>query len=661
MPPPAPRTAKPETKTEGGFVALKAETKKTLASGATIGVPAGWWMRDLGGGLAFQEPDREITITLLEIDAPTTEAAGRAAFAKLGRTAPPKILRDVHEVDVAGWDEVQEIIWETPPSEERVLALNMRRRGEKVWASLLEGKAPAFSRRGAQVAEIVLGLKVPGVAEEDLSQKAALPLTGDRLTAFEAFVASARERTAVPGVAIAVVQDGKIVLEKGWGVREHGKKDAVTEHTRFMIGSVTKSLSTLLLASLVDEGKLTWDTPVTKLLPTFATGDAELTKKLTVAHTFCACTGMPRRDLDLLFEYAGRKPDEVFGAFADVKPTTALGETFQYSNQMTALGGFLAARLAEPGKPLGAAYASAMKARVFGPMGMNETTASFDEGRAKDAASPHGRSLLGGRDEPVALPYPMETFVTPFAPAGAVFSTAHDMARYALVELASGKTPEGKVAFKDASLLERRKGRVKMGPKAQYGLGLATSTLRGLEVVTHDGGTFGFVTRFLLVPKKNIGLVVLTNSTGASSELVDAVTQKLVEVMFDGKEQSEKDLASALVEDQKSWAQEHDRVRKTVPEVLAKKLVGTWKHGKLGAFTFTGGKDAMRVDVGEWSSRVGWDKAEDGTERLFFVDPPAAGLPITVEKDAAALVLQLGQESYRLERADKAGKAGTTK
>ncbi len=651
----SPKAAEAKPKTDvsrrSDFVALTADAERPLPSGAKIGVPAGWWLKELESGLAFQDPEREITISLLEIEAPSTDVAMAAAFAKLGRAAPPKVLRAVHENDVAGWDEVGETVWETPPSEGRVLAMNVRRRGDKVWAALLEGKAPAFARRGAQVAQIVLGLKVPGVVEEDLSPKPARALDGERLAAFEAFVAAAREKTHVPGVAVAVVQDGKIVLEKGYGVRELGKKDAVTERTRFMIGSVTKSLSTLLLAKLVDEKKVSWDTHVTELLPTFKTGDAETTKKLTLAHTFCACTGMPRRDLDLVFEYGAKRPEEAFNAFAEVKPTTALGETFQYSNQMTALGGFLAARVAEPGKPLGAAYVAAMKAHVFAPMGMTDTTASWDEGRvtpAKNLAMPHGASFIGARDEPLTLPLAMESFVAPVAPAGSIFSTAHDMARYALVELGKGRTPEGKTAFSEAAVLERRKTRVKVGAKGGYGLGLATSTYRGLPVVTHDGGTFGFVSRFMILPEKNLGLVVLTNSTGAGSALVDAITQRLVELVFDGKELSTKDLDRALRQDMEEWQRQHERVAKPIPDALVTKIAGTWKHAQLGSFTIAKKGERMTVDVGEWSSRLGYEKSEDGTERLFFVDPPLGGLPITVEKDA--LALQLGQESYTLSR-----------
>lgn len=641
---PAKREASTDTRATE-LTQLKADTTKTLKSGATLEVPAGWWLGDVANGVTFQDPDRELTLTLLELDAESTDAAAKKTLAMLGRTPPAKVQRSDQDKDMAGWDEIAETVWETPPSEQSIFALNVRRKGKRAWATLLEGKMTAFSRRGAQVQQIVFGLDVPGVTDEDLSGKPALALDGERLAKLTAFIESAREKTHVPGAAVAVVQDGKIVLSKGFGVRERGKKEPVTDRTRFMIGSVTKSLSTLLIASLVDGGKVKWDTRVKELLPAFETGDAAFTDKLTVENTFCACTGMPRRDLGLVFEYGSKKPDDAFGAFAGVKPTTAMGETFQYSNQMTALGGFLAARIAEPGKPLGVAYASAMKTRVFAPMGMNDTTASFEEGKKGAVASPHGGNLVGPRDEPAVLPMAMERFVEPLAPAGAVFSTAQDMARYALVELAKGKTPEGKQAFGEANLLERRKARVRVGAKGSYGLGLASSVLRGLPVVTHDGGTFGFVTRLAIFPDKNLGFVVLTNTTSAGASFIDAVTQRLVEVAFEGKEQAAQELEKELERERLQWAKLHDEVSAPIPSDVASRMTGTWKSDKLGSFTFTSGKDGVRVDVGEWSSRLGYKKAEDGTARLFFLDPPVAGLPMTLED--GALVLALGQESHR--------------
>jgi hypothetical protein len=157
---------------------LKAATTKTLKSGAKLDVPAGWWLREIASGVAFQDPDRELTITLLEIDADSTDQAIKTALARLGRTAPTKIARNVHEKDQAGWDEIAETVWETPPSEQRIFAINVRRKDKKAWATLLEGKTPAFSRRGAQIQQIVLGLEVPGVTEEERHRRGPLGQAG---------------------------------------------------------------------------------------------------------------------------------------------------------------------------------------------------------------------------------------------------------------------------------------------------------------------------------------------------------------------------------------------------------------------------------------------------------------------------------------------------
>jgi len=107
------------------------------------------------------------------------------------------------------------------------------------------------------------------------------------------------------GAALAILQGGKTVYEKGFGVRQLGKPDRVTPETLFLIGSTSKSLTTLLMARLVDEGRLGWDTPIVKVLPDFALGDEAMTRKLTLQNTVCACTGMPRQDLEMLFEYDG--------------------------------------------------------------------------------------------------------------------------------------------------------------------------------------------------------------------------------------------------------------------------------------------------------------------------------------------------------------------
>src|SRR5690606_1872475 len=143
--------------------------------------------------------------------------------------------------------------------------------------------------------------------------------------------------------------------------------------TQFMIGSITKSFSTLLLATLVDEGKLAWETKVKQVYPSFALGD-ERADTLQIRHLFCACVGAPRQDMELLFEFANKTPKDVFTEVAKMKLTTGFGETFQYNNQLTAVGGYVAGHVAEPReRDLARAYDKALRARVLDKIGMKDT------------------------------------------------------------------------------------------------------------------------------------------------------------------------------------------------------------------------------------------------------------------------------------------------
>ena len=125
-----------------------------------------------------------------------------------------------------------------------------------------------------------------------------------------------------------MIQNGDVVYLNGFGVREAGSTQAVDADTMFMIGSVTKSMTTMLAATLVDDGRLTWETPLVDLLPAFAVGDPALTASLTVRDAFCNCIGIPGRDVELFFAAGTFTPEGVVTALADVAPTAARGERF---------------------------------------------------------------------------------------------------------------------------------------------------------------------------------------------------------------------------------------------------------------------------------------------------------------------------------------------
>src|SRR6185437_11816988 len=122
------------------------------------------------------------------------------------------------------------------------------------------------------------------------------------------FVQTAMDELGVPGAGVAIVDHGKVVYEGGIGVRELGKPTPVDAHTRFMIASNTKGMSTLLLARLVDQGKFRWDQPVTQVYPDFKLGSADTTRQVLMRHLVCACTGVPRKDFEWLFTGTDKTP-----------------------------------------------------------------------------------------------------------------------------------------------------------------------------------------------------------------------------------------------------------------------------------------------------------------------------------------------------------------
>ena len=648
-PKPLPAETKEVAKPELGALigpaeVVAAERELALADDAKVTIPAGWKLEPRSGGMTATDPEGDLTITMLAFESASAKAAKDQLLSYLQRSAKAGPVEEKSLTDEGGWDEIYEFVQLPPSPGERIFIVNARRIGGRVVATLLEGSPAAFNRRGAQLKQIVFGLAMKGVEEEDLSKREAHPLEGERKAAFEAAIDEIKTRTGAPAVAVAVVRDGKQVFVRAVGKKRVDGEAPVTEKTPFMIGSVSKSLSTLLIAKLVDDGQLRWDTKVKELLPSFATGEPSFTERLTIADTFCACTGMPRRDLELVFEFKGVKPTAVFDGFKDQKPTTAFGETFQYSNQMTALGGFLAARKASPGEPA-KAYAEAMRKHVFEPMGMTRTTADFALG-SKDSAWPHSASLLDEPAQKRLLPIDMERFVVPYAPAGAIFASVEDMGRYAMVELANGVTPEGKRVFSESNLLERRKPRTKASATASYGLGLAASRQKGLAVVSHDGGTFGFSSRFMLFPERNMGLVILTN--GGDSDLLEAIAGRFMEIVFDQKPSALKSLDRSLSEAKTQLEKMRKDDLGKVPEEVVSRLAGRLENPQLGVITIVKGTDFPTLDAGEWKSRFGYKKDGD-KETLTLIDAPGGGLPLRLE--GSELVIDFGQSAYRFKRA----------
>jgi CubicO group peptidase (beta-lactamase class C family) len=458
----------------------------------------------------------------------------------------------------------------------------------------------------------------------------ALPLTGQRRAAFEAYVAEALFRYGVPGASVAVVLGGAVVYLNGFGVTATGSTRAVTPDTMMMIGSITKPLTTMLAGSLIDDGRLAWDTPVVDLLPKFAVGDPDLTHRLTVRDAFCNCIGLRGKNVASYFESGALSPERVVTALADIAPTAARGELFQYNNLLISAGGFALGAAAGGTGDLGLAYDTALRERVLGPMGMVRSTFDPEEVLASgDYALPHAANLSG---ELRRLPLNAERGLLPVRPAGALWSNAREMARFLQTELARGVAPDGSRVVSAANLEATWMPEVAVpnlygGPPAMaasmsgYALGWTSGAYRGLRVISHAGSTGGFTAQMGFLPEADLGVVVLSNAAfDTAGFFAFAVQFRLLELLFDQPAAMDAALeeASAAIA-----ARLRPALGGVDPAVVAPYL-GRYGNPELGEITLSLRGDRLILDAGELSSELR-PRAEDGTGAAYLLyDPPLA-------------------------------------
>jgi len=253
---------------------------------------------------------------------------------------------------------------------------------------------------------------------------------------------------------------------------------------------------------------MSWQTPVTTLLPSFRLGDTATTQSVLVKHLICACTGMPRQDLEWIFEYGNITPGRSLSLLGSMQPTSKFGELFQYSNLMAAAAGYTGAYVLYPQMELGAAYDRAMQSYVFDPLQMNATTFDFKRALSGNHASPHSPDVDG---KPAKALTAINDAVIPLRPAGGAWSSVHEMLKYVSMELAEGRLPDGKTYISKEPLLERRSPQVYIGKDVSYGMGLEVDTTYGVPVVHHGGDLVGYHSDMIWLPQQNVGAVILTD------------------------------------------------------------------------------------------------------------------------------------------------------
>jgi CubicO group peptidase (beta-lactamase class C family) len=434
-----------------------------------------------------------------------------------------------------------------------------------------------------------------------------------------------------------------VVFAGGYGVRELGGTDKVDANTLFMIASNTKAMTTLMLAKLVDERKLNWDTQVTTLLPSFRLGDSATTSQVLVKHLICACTGLPRQDFEWLFQFQGVTPEAALGTLATMQPTSRFGEMFQYSNPLAGAAGFVGGHVLYPGLELGAAYDSAMRSRVFGPLGMRATTFDYAAAQRGDHAMPHSPDVDG---RPARAGMEVNYAIIPLRPAGAAWSSVRDMLAYVGMELAGGALLGGKRYISRDVLLARRAPQVALGKDASYGMGLIVDRQYDVQVVHHGGDMIGFHSDMMWLPQHGVGAVVLTN--GDPGWIVrDQFRRKLLEVLFDGRPEADKLIAARAKSFKEQLAAERKLLTVPADSAEAGKLAGRYHNDALGEIVVIrdGGKTVF--DFGEWRSEVGSRKNPDGTVSFLTTAPGLIGFEFVVGTGAKrTLITRDAQHEY---------------
>jgi CubicO group peptidase (beta-lactamase class C family) len=372
-------------------------------------------------------------------------------------------------------------------------------------------------------------------------------------------------------------------------------------------------------------------------------GDPDTTSHVLVKHLICACTGMPRQDLEWLFEYGGLTPQGALATLAKMQPTSKFGELFQYSNPMAGAAGFIAGHVMFPELDFGAAYDRAMQQQVLTPLGMKATTFDFARALAANHAGAHAPDIDG---KPTHALMEINYAVIPLRPAGAAWSSVRDMLRYVSMELDEGLLPNGKRYITAEPLLERRVQQVSIGKDETYGMGLEVDTTYGEPVVHHGGDLIGYHSDMIWLPRKKVGAVILTNSDPGWI-LRTLFRRKLLEVLFDGRAEADADLLARG----KTFFADMAAERKllTIPADAGEsaKLAARYTNPALGeiAVSRTGGRTVF--DFGEWKTEVASRKNPDGTISFITTAPGAQWFPFVVGSGAKkTLTLRDAQHEY---------------
>lgn len=599
-------------------------------------VPTNWTAKPGDGYVMLVDPEESIAVYMLTSANADLEAAIADAWERVDPAFDLAIDETLDLPSAAGIEKTVAVNYSTGVPTRLVQGVAQLKDGV-AYVNLFDAQLAGVQKRSAQLGIISSGFKILAQEEIDLSQTSPLTVTAAITEPLETFIDKYRAAFGIPGAAVGIVQNGELVYAQGFGVADPVTGAPITPATQMMIGSTGKSLTTMMMATMVDDGLMAWDTPVVELYPVFRVKNPELSQAITMRNLVCACTGVPRRDFEWLFNGDELSDADIVASLADFEFLTDFGEAFQYSNQMVATAGYIAGAVAAAAAGdttgnLTADYMASLQARVLEPIGMTDTTLSFDAVEARgNYALPHAQTL---QNTYVAQPLNLEKPLALVGSAGGHWSTLNDMARYMITQLADGVAPDGSRVVSAENLLETRKPQIAIDANTSYGLGWMVSSYKGQPAITHAGNTFGFTSEFTFLPDADLGIIVLTNGR-ATNLFSSSVTARLLELVFAQEPEMAINNDFLLERIAQQTAELEEQIGVTIDAAAVAPYLGTFRNDVLGELQVALVDGKLMLDAGEFRTELRpYADEASGAEGYLHMDPPLQGVLYRFEQDA---------------------------
>ena len=451
----------------------------------------------------------------------------------------------------------------------------------------------------------------------------------------EQYIQQVQQQWQIPGMAVSLVKNGEMFYSKGFGTKELGKQAPIDGNTIFQVGSVSKSFTAAVIASLVDEGKLSWQDTVKNILPDFRMYDRWVEENLQVKDIMTHHTGL-QGQLGTYIGNMGYSRDDIYNMFPLLKPTYSFRGGYEYNN----ITFIIASRIIE--KLTGKSWEENVRERIFEPLGMSSSTLNGEGfAAAKNVAVPHEVSYKNNALNVEAL-YGEEQalfWLTVVGPAGSVSSSVNDMAKYIMFHLAKGKVGDKQVLSEQQINYIRRGQTITSQDSARvtmYGHCWFVEQNSRYRVYFHTGTTWGFTAICAYIPEIDAGMMVLVNCD-QPAEARYALMRRFIDIYkgFPDNDYSTESFDKWMANNRKNADERAKKEAETVKEAAPNYnlLIGTYNKDKLfGKAVVTLENGTLYITCGPqgWKSKL---NHVNGNKFNFRMDGNGFDISFQFDKD----------------------------